>query len=106
MVEATMCLSRQRCPLWVISRHMRCKMRCPLYPQKRPRKQTSAKGVPQDYSEAVKWYRLAASQGFGMAQYDIGYMYAYGRGVQQNYVLAHMWLNLSAARDVDGAATL
>ncbi len=24
-----------QCPLWVISRHLRCEMRCPLYPRKR-----------------------------------------------------------------------
>src|SRR5262249_41082884 len=48
----------QQCPLWVISRHVRCnygcplrvisghvrrKTRCPLYPQQRPRKRLPAK---------------------------------------------------------------
>ena len=32
------------CPLRVISRHVRCKTSCPLYPRKRPRKRNSAKG--------------------------------------------------------------
>jgi hypothetical protein len=29
------------CLLWVISRHVRCKTSCPLYPQLRPKKRTS-----------------------------------------------------------------
>ena len=29
-------------------------------------------GVPQDYAEAVKWYRLAAEQGNADAQYNLG----------------------------------
>src|SRR5262245_7537076 len=33
---------QDRMSAWVISRHMRCKKRCPLYPQWRPRKRTSA----------------------------------------------------------------
>src|SRR5262245_51549194 len=32
------------CPLWVKSRHMQCNSQCPLYPQERPRKRTSANG--------------------------------------------------------------
>ena len=36
-------------------------------------------GVPQDYAEAVKWYRLAADQGDARAQNNLGVMYANGR---------------------------
>ena len=32
-------------------------------------------GVPQDYAKAVKWYRLAADQGYADAQYNLGVMY-------------------------------
>ena len=32
-------------------------------------------GVPQDYKEAVKWYRLSADQGDADAQYNLGVMY-------------------------------
>ncbi len=32
-------------------------------------------GVPQDYAEAVKWWRKAAEQGYGEAQFNLGYMY-------------------------------
>ena len=33
-------------------------------------------GVPQDYAEAVKWYRMAADQGNADAQSNLGFMYA------------------------------
>ena len=35
-------------------------------------------GVPEDYGEAVKWYRLAADQGNAAAQYRLGRMFARG----------------------------
>jgi TPR repeat protein len=39
----------------------------------------SGDGVPHDYGEAVKWYRLAADQGYAGAQSALGNMYANGR---------------------------
>ena len=54
-------------------------------------------GVPQDYKEAVKWYRKAAVQGNASAQNNLGYMYEYGQGVLQDNVLAHMWYNIGSA---------
>jgi TPR repeat protein len=33
------------------------------------------KGVPQDYQEAVKWYRIAAAQGYAPAEYSLGVAY-------------------------------
>jgi TPR repeat protein len=36
----------------------------------------SGEGVPEDDTEAVKWYRRAADQGFWLAQYNLGVMYA------------------------------
>jgi uncharacterized protein len=58
----------------------------------------SGQGVPQDYAEAVKWYRLSAAQGDAMAQSNLGVMYVNGQGVPQDYVQAHMWFNLAAAQ--------
>ena len=60
-------------------------------------------GVPQDYSEAENWLRLAADQGHANAQNELGILYATGQGVPQDYVLAHMWFNLSAEQG-DGQA--
>jgi len=53
-------------------------------------------GVPQDYKEAVKWYRLAAYQGDAAAQYNLGYMYYEGLGVPQDYKEAIKWWGLAA----------
>ena len=56
------------------------------------------KGVPQNYKEASKWYRLSAEQGKPGAQYNLGVMYAQGQGVSQDNVRSHMWLSLAAAQ--------
>lgn len=51
--------------------------------------------MTQDYSEAVRWYTLAAEQGDTDAQNNLGVLYAKGEGVTQDDVLAHMWFALS-----------
>jgi len=58
----------------------------------------TGEGVPQNYAEAVKWYRLAAEQGEAWAQYNLGVMYDKGQGVPQDYAEAHKWVNLAASR--------
>ena len=58
----------------------------------------SGEDVPQDYVEALAWYRRAAEQGHASAQFGLGVMYANGEGVPQDNVEAHMWLNLAASR--------
>ena len=55
-------------------------------------------GVPQDYAEAVRWYRLAADQGHANALKNLGTTYLSGDGVPQDYVQAHMWYSLWASR--------
>ena len=60
--------------------------------------------VPQDYSEAAKWYRLAAEQGQASAQSNLALMYRQGRGVPQDFIQAHMWWNLVAMQGDKGAA--
>ena len=55
-------------------------------------------GVPEDDTEAVRWFRLAADQGDTQAQYSLALMYGNGRGVTQDDVQAHMWFNLVASR--------
>ncbi len=57
---------------------------------------SKGQGVPQDYAEAMKWYRLAAEQGFALAQSNLGEMYINGEGVRRNYVQGYMWLGLAA----------
>ncbi len=57
-------------------------------------------GVPQDYAEAVRWYRKAAEQGHAKAQRTLARMHS--RGVTQDHVQAHMWFNLAAAGSPPG----
>jgi TPR repeat protein len=53
-------------------------------------------GLP-DYAEALKWYRLAASQGYAPGGNNLGLLYAKGQGVELDYVRAYLWFNLAAA---------
>ena len=55
-------------------------------------------GVPQNDTEAVKWYRLAAEQGVAEAQVNLGTMYGNGKGVPQNYARAYLWFSMAAAQ--------
>ena len=63
----------------------------------------NGQGVPQDYEEAAKWYRLAAEQGNARAQFNLGVMYENGEGVAQDLIRAHMWWNIAAANGDDDA---
>jgi TPR repeat protein len=55
-------------------------------------------GVPQDYAEALKWFRLAAAQGDSHAQTSLGVMYSQGNGIPQDYAEALKWYRLAAAQ--------
>jgi hypothetical protein len=41
-------------------------------------------GVPQDFDEAVKWWRKAAEQGFAAAQWNLAECYYNGEGVRRS----------------------
>ena len=49
------------------------------------------KGVQQDYTEAVKWYRKAAEKGNAKAQFNLAVTYARGKGVLQSGEAAAAW---------------
>jgi hypothetical protein len=65
--------------------------------------ESSDGGELANHVEAVKWFKLAASQGYYSALSALGMKYRWGDGVTQDYVKAHMWLNLAAARDESAA---
>ena len=54
------------------------------------------RGVEKNLTEAVRWYRLAAEQGFARGQKNLGTMYEFGRGVEQNHKEAVRWYRLAA----------
>ena len=53
-------------------------------------------GVPQNFSEAMKWFSIAADRKNSEAQYNMGSMYEKGCGVRKNQITALMWYILSA----------
>lgn len=60
-------------------------------------------GVPQDYTQAVKWFKLAAEQGKPYAQYQIGFFYQHGVGVKMNINEAIRWYSIAATNGSDEA---
>jgi TPR repeat protein len=56
----------------------------------------NGQGVPRDYKNAVKWFRLSAEQWYAMAQYNLGLMYQQGWGVPQDDKTAVKWFRLAA----------
>lgn len=63
----------------------------------------NGKGVPQDDTEAMKWYSRSAEQGYAYAQYNLSMVYYFGQGVPQDYVAAYKWLILAADQGEDHA---
>ena len=66
----------------------------------------SGEGVPQNYTEALKWYRKSIEGGDNNAMGKLAVMYYFGQGVIQNYTLAHMWLNLASAHGDERAGKM
>jgi TPR repeat protein len=60
---------------------------------------SQGRGVPQDYSEAAKWYFKAAEQGITLAQLNLGEMYLEGKGVKQDYSEAAKWYLKAAEQE-------
>ena len=60
-------------------------------------------GVPQDYGQAMQWYRKAADLGDDEAEYDIGILYANGWGVPVDLNQANTWIKKAADADNDDA---
>ena len=57
----------------------------------------TGRGVPQHDKTAVKWYKLAAEQGYADAQFKLGVMYGKGWGVIRDRVYAHMCGNIAVS---------
>jgi uncharacterized protein len=60
-------------------------------------------GVPVDYAQAGKWYRLAADQGNAQAQDDLGDLYAEGQGVTKDVTEAAKWEQRAADQGYIGS---
>ena len=51
-----------------------------------------------DYATALSEWRPLAEQGDALAQYNLGFMYSKGQGVQQDYTTARQWYEQAAAQ--------
>ncbi len=60
-------------------------------------------GGHTDHGHAAHWYKISAEQGYAEGQYHFGAMYGLGKGVPQNFVLAHMWFNLAYSNGFEQA---
>ena len=67
---------------------------------------TNGRGVPQDSSEAVRWYRRAAEQGNVVAQNNLGEMYYDGEGVRKDFIQGYMWATLAVKQGHEPAKEL
>ena len=64
-------------------------------------------GMPQDYNEAMRWYRRAAHAGHILAAHNMGNVYRDGRGIPEDARRAAMWwLRAARAGDVIPALRL
>jgi uncharacterized protein len=53
-------------------------------------------GVPVDYTEGFRWFRLAAEGGYAPAQAKMGLMYLYGWQERRNVAEAARWYEMAA----------
>lgn len=56
------------------------------------------KGVPKNYTEAIRWYCVASAQGDADAPFHIGRIYHDGRGMPQDQARALKWYRVGANR--------
>ena len=56
----------------------------------------TGKGVPQNHTKAVKWYRMAAEQGHRRAMNNLAASYGRGEGAPRDEEAAVKWYRLAA----------
>ena len=57
----------------------------------------------QEYAKAAEWFRKAAEQGHAVAQFNLGFMYANGKGVPKNRSKAVEWVHKAAEQGHEDA---
>ncbi|MDO4628957.1 MAG: tetratricopeptide repeat protein, partial [Planctomycetia bacterium] len=63
-------------------------------------------GVEEDATEALKWFTLAAEQGFATAEVALYQAYSTGRGVEMNEDTARKWLQAATGKAQPQAQSL
>jgi len=59
-------------------------------------------GVPQDNSQALKWYKRAAELSHKDAQNNLGALYSKGEGTEEDFVEALKWFMIAAENGSEG----
>jgi soluble lytic murein transglycosylase-like protein len=70
------------------------------------RRYESGVGAPKDASKALRLYCKAAKKGDAEAQYQLGQMYAFGRGVKQDKELAAAWFHKASSKHAKAGSLL
>ena len=63
-------------------------------------------GLSRNPTQAARWYRAAAEQGVGPAQFNLAHLYATGEGVPRDDHQAFIWMEKAALENVPDAARL
>ena len=58
-----------------------------------------------DFATAIHIFNKLAAKGDASAQYNLGMMYAFGQGVIQDNIYAHMWWSIAATSGDSDAAS-
>ncbi len=62
--------------------------------------------VPVDFSEMMRWFRLAAEQGVAKMQFEVFANCTLGVGTEKNLPEAQKWLDAACAKNLDSAAAV
>ncbi len=60
-------------------------------------------GVVMNEKQTAKFMRLAADQGFALAQHGLGFMYLYGECLNKDPQQARLWLDKGAKQGLEGS---
>ncbi|MDA7426919.1 hypothetical protein PGB28_00505 [Primorskyibacter aestuariivivens] len=61
---------------------------------------------PRDIEKAAAWYAKASQADYPQSQIEYARLLSQGQGVEQDYLAAHKWFNIAAARGIAEAAPL
>ncbi len=62
-------------------------------------------GIEKNEREAVRWYRVAAVQGYQVAQLNLGICYARGRNVEKDVLVAACFYQMASESRFQVATT-
>jgi TPR repeat protein len=64
--------------------------------------ETGRIGLPKDFTQAQHWYSEAAKQGDAYAEFALGVLFNFGKGVKRDYVQAYTWYERAVLHSTGG----